>query len=212
MADMLTKDIELNDGHAMPRLGLGVWQTPAGEAARIMREAIGAGYRAVDTASAYNNEEGVGEGLAGTDVFLTTKLWNADQGYDAALRAFEASLGRLGRESVDLYLIHWPAPRKGLYVDSWKALVRLRAYAYAASPAPPRSPATFSIAKGEIVGFFGLIGAGRTEVCRAIFGLDPIDAGEVVLEGAARVVDAAPPPKPTSTPAAPVRMRCSADV
>jgi 2,5-diketo-D-gluconate reductase A len=103
-----------------------VWQTPAGEAARIMREAIGAGYRAVDTASAYNNEEGVGEGLAGSDVFLTTKLWNADQGYDAALRAFEASAGRLKRGDVDLYLIHWPAPRKDLYVETWKALVRLR--------------------------------------------------------------------------------------
>lgn len=126
MAEAITRDIDLNDGRAMPRLGLGVWQTPAGEAARIMREAVAAGYRAVDTASAYNNEEGVGEGLAGSDVFLTTKLWNADQGFDAALRAFEASLGRLGRDSVDLYLIHWPAPKKGLFVDSWRALVRLR--------------------------------------------------------------------------------------
>ena len=126
MADTITKDIELNDGRAMPRLGLGVWQTPAGEAARIMREAIAAGYRAVDTASAYNNEDGVGEGLAGSDVFLTTKLWNADQGFDSTLRAFEASVGRLKRESVDLYLIHWPAPKKGLFVDTWRALVKLR--------------------------------------------------------------------------------------
>ncbi|WP_237482332.1 aldo/keto reductase [Lichenibacterium dinghuense] len=110
----------------MPRLGLGVWQTPAGEAARIMREAIAAGYSAVDTASAYNNEEGVGEGLAGSDVFLTTKLWNADQGFDSTLRAFEASAGRLKRASVDLYLIHWPAPKKALFVDTWRALVRLR--------------------------------------------------------------------------------------
>ena len=120
------RDIELNDGRSMPRLGLGVWQTPAGDAARIMRQAVEVGYRAVDTASAYNNEEGVGEGLAGSDVFLTTKLWNADQGYDSTLRAFEASAARLKREAVDLYLIHWPAPKKGLFVDTWKALVRLR--------------------------------------------------------------------------------------
>ncbi|RYC30601.1 aldo/keto reductase [Lichenibacterium minor] len=126
MAEAPHGTITLNDGRSMPRLGLGVWQTPAGEAARIMREAVAAGYRAVDTASAYNNEEGVGEGLAGTDVFLTTKLWNADQGYDATLRAFDASAARLGRPSVDLYLIHWPAPKKDLFVDSWKALVRLR--------------------------------------------------------------------------------------
>ncbi len=126
MADAHRQDITLNDGRRMPRLGLGVWQTPAGEAARIMGEAVAAGYRAVDTASAYGNEEGVGEGLAGRDVFLTTKLWNVDQGYDTTLRAFETSLGRLKRESVDLYLIHWPAPRKDLYVETWKALVRLK--------------------------------------------------------------------------------------
>ncbi len=126
MAEALQRDIALNDGRSMPRLGLGVWQTPADEAARIMREAVEAGYRAVDTASIYGNEEGVGEGLVGSDAFLTTKLWNADQGYEPTLRAFEASAGRLRRESVDLYLIHWPAPKKGLFVDTWKALVRLR--------------------------------------------------------------------------------------
>ena len=126
MTEPLSKDIQLNDGRSMPRLGLGVWQTPAGDAARIMREAVEAGYRAVDTAAMYGNEDGVGEGLAGTDVFLTTKLWNADQGYETTLRAFEASTKRLRRPSVDLYLIHWPAPRKGLYVETWKALVRLR--------------------------------------------------------------------------------------
>ena len=126
MAETLRQDITLNDGRSMPRLGLGVWQTPAGDAARIMAEAVAAGYRAVDTASAYGNEEGVGQGLAGTDVFLTTKLWNADHGFDATLRAFEISLERLKRKTVDLYLIHWPAPRKDLYVETWKALVRLR--------------------------------------------------------------------------------------
>ena len=119
--------LTLNDGNAMPQFGLGVWQTPADRAAAIVGAAVAAGYRAVDTASAYNNEAGVGEGLAGHgDVFLTTKLWNADQGFDATLRAFEASAKRLRRDAVDLYLIHWPAPRKGLYVETWKALVRLQ--------------------------------------------------------------------------------------
>jgi 2,5-diketo-D-gluconate reductase A len=110
----------------MPRFGLGVWQTPAEDTAWIMRQAVEAGYRAVDTAAIYGNEEGVGEGLEGTDLFLTTKVWNSDQGFDAALRAFETSARRLRRPSVDLYLIHWPAPKKGLYVDTWKALVRLK--------------------------------------------------------------------------------------
>ena len=119
-------DVTLNDGTTMPQLGLGVWRTPAGDAAEIVGLAVKAGYRAVDTASAYNNEDGVGEALAGQDVFLTTKLWNADQGYDETLRAFEASAKRLKRETIDLYLIHWPAPKKGRFVETWKALVRLR--------------------------------------------------------------------------------------
>jgi 2,5-diketo-D-gluconate reductase A len=126
MTDPAQSDVTLNDGRPMPQLGLGVWRTPAEDAERVVAAALDAGYRAVDTASAYNNEDGVGRGLAGRDVFLTTKLWNSDQGYDAALRAFDASAARLGRDGVDLYLIHWPAPKKGLFVDSWKALVRLR--------------------------------------------------------------------------------------
>jgi 2,5-diketo-D-gluconate reductase A len=126
MAKGEQSDVALNDGRSMPQLGLGVWQTPAGDAAGVVRAAVEAGYRAVDTASAYKNEEGVGEGLRDRDVFLTTKLWNDDQGYDEALRAFDASAERLGREHVDLYLIHWPAPKKGRFVDSWKALVRLK--------------------------------------------------------------------------------------
>jgi 2,5-diketo-D-gluconate reductase A len=119
--------IILSDGAAMPQLGLGVWQTPADEAEAVVRDALDAGYRAVDTAAIYGNEEGVGRALDGrTDVFLTTKLWNNDQGYDAALRAFDASLGRLGVDVVDLYLIHWPAPSRDLYVDSWRALIQLK--------------------------------------------------------------------------------------
>ena len=118
--------VTLNDGRSMPQLGLGVWRTPADDAAKVVADALDAGYLAVDTAMIYRNEEGVGEGARGREVFLTTKLWNDDQGYDETLRAFDASAGRLGRDSVDLYLMHWPAPKKDRYVDSWRAMVRLR--------------------------------------------------------------------------------------
>lgn len=119
--------VALNDGRRMPQLGLGVWQTPADDAARVVKWAVAAGYRAVDTAAIYRNEDGVGEGLAGhDDVFLTTKVWNVDQGYDETLRAYEASARRLRREVVDLYLIHWRAPQRGRFVETWKALVALR--------------------------------------------------------------------------------------
>lgn len=124
--------VALNDGAQMPQFGLGVWQTPPEQAAEVVKTAIEAGYRAVDTAAVYRNEAGVGEGLkaageAAQGVFVTTKLWNENQGYDAALQAFDKSLGRLGLSSIDLYLIHWPSPQRDLYVDSWKALVRLKA-------------------------------------------------------------------------------------
>jgi 2,5-diketo-D-gluconate reductase A len=123
--------LTLNDGRAMPQFGLGVWQTPADEAASVVKTALEAGYRSIDTAAIYGNERGVGEGLrdAGVnpaDVFVTTKLWNDRQGFDSTLTAFDNSLSRLGLEAIDLYLIHWPAPRKDLYVDTWRALVRLK--------------------------------------------------------------------------------------
>lgn len=123
--------VTLNDGRMMPQLGLGVWRTPQEVAAEVVKTALEAGYRSVDTAAAYGNERGVGEGLraagvARDDIFLTTKLWNDNQGFDATLTAFDKSLGRLGLEAIDLYLIHWPAPKKDLYVESWKALVRLK--------------------------------------------------------------------------------------
>jgi 2,5-diketo-D-gluconate reductase A len=123
--------VTLNDGRAMPQLGLGVWQTPQDVAAQVVTTAIEAGYRSVDTAAIYGNERGVGEGLkaggVGRDqLFVTTKVWNDNQGFDATLAAFDKSLGRLGLDAVDLYLIHWPAPKKGLYVETWKALVRLK--------------------------------------------------------------------------------------
>jgi len=123
--------ITLNDGSAMPQFGLGVWQTPQDEAAVVVRTAIEAGYRSIDTAAIYGNERGVGEGVRASgapreELFITTKLWNNSQGYDEALKACDNSLGRLGLDYVDLYLIHWPAPGQGKFVDAWRALVRLR--------------------------------------------------------------------------------------
>ena len=120
-------EIVLSDGQRMPQLGLGVWQTPPDDAARVVAAAVDLGYQAVDTAAGYNNEEGVGEALADhPHVFLTTKLRNEDQGFDETLRAFDASVRKLRRDTIDLYLVHWPSPWRGRYVDSWKALVRLQ--------------------------------------------------------------------------------------
>jgi 2,5-diketo-D-gluconate reductase A len=128
---MPSNSITLNDGRSMPQLGLGVWQSPPDITADVVRTAIGAGYRSIDTAAIYRNEKSVGEGvrasgMAREELFVTTKLWNDEQGYDEALRGFEASLKRLGMDYVDLYLIHWPAPAQDRYIDSWRALLRLR--------------------------------------------------------------------------------------
>ncbi len=119
--------VVLNDGRSMPQFGLGVFQTPPEITGDIVRTAVDVGYRAVDTAAIYRNEEGVGEALDGRgDIFVTTKLWNADHGFDETLRAFEESARKLRRHALDLYLIHWPRPRVNRYVQSWKALVRLK--------------------------------------------------------------------------------------
>lgn len=123
--------VTLNDGRAIPQLGLGVWQTADDKTAEIVRIAVEAGWRHIDTAAMYHNEQGVGEGVRTAaapreDIFVTTKVWNDDQGYDATLAAFDQSLARLGLDYVDLYLIHWPSPRRALYWESWKALVRLQ--------------------------------------------------------------------------------------
>ncbi|MBA6435067.1 aldo/keto reductase [Streptomyces sp. GMR22] len=116
----------------MPQLGFGVWQIPDDEAQIAVRNALDAGYRSIDTAAIYGNEEGTGKGLAASgiardELFVTTKLQNSDQGYDSTLRAFDASLTRLGLEYVDLYLIHWPLPGVDKYVDTWKAFEKIYA-------------------------------------------------------------------------------------
>jgi len=121
--------VELNDGSSIPQVGLGVWQA-GGSTKTAVLAALSAGYRHVDTASVYGNEAQVGaaiaeSGLPREQIFVTSKLWNADQGYDKALRAFDASLKRLKLEYLDLFLIHWPVAE--LRLDSWRALERLAA-------------------------------------------------------------------------------------
>ncbi|AYG60879.1 aldo/keto reductase [Rhizobium jaguaris] len=123
--------ITFNDGNSIPQVGLGVWQTPENVAPMAVSTALKAGYRHVDTAAIYANEDGVGEGLrqsgvARKDIFLTTKLWNEAQGFDSTLKAFDESLKRLGTDYVDLYLIHWPSPHRGRYLDTWKAFLRIK--------------------------------------------------------------------------------------
>lgn len=119
----------LNNGVKMPWFGLGVYKTePGQEVENAVRYAMEAGYRAVDTAKLYNNEEGVGKALRDSsikreDIFVTTKVWNTDQGYENTLNAFEASRKRLGLDYLDLYLVHWPGTR--LYRETWKALEKL---------------------------------------------------------------------------------------
>ncbi|WP_043536439.1 aldo/keto reductase [Saccharomonospora cyanea] len=125
-------NITLNTGAAMPQLGYGVFQVPPDQVVEPVLEALRAGYRSIDTAAVYGNEEGVGRaiaesGVAREDLFVTTKLWNDKQGYDSTLAAFDESLTHLGLDYVDLYLIHWPVPSQDRYVDTWKAMQRLHA-------------------------------------------------------------------------------------
>lgn len=115
----------------IPQLGFGVYQVPPKQTAEAVATALQVGYRSIDTAKLYGNEEGVGRalaesGIAREEVFVTTKVWNDDQGYDATLRAFDTSTGKLGLDVVDLYLIHWPTPKQERYVETWKALLGLR--------------------------------------------------------------------------------------
>ena len=121
----------LNDGTRLPAVGLGTWPMSDAEAERAVAEALGLGYRLVDTATNYRNESGVGLGIARggvprEEIVVTTKLPGRDHGYEETLASFEASRRRLGLEYVDLYLIHWPLPRVDRYVDSWRAMIKLR--------------------------------------------------------------------------------------
>ncbi|MEU4670784.1 aldo/keto reductase [Amycolatopsis sp. NPDC023774] len=123
---------KLNNGVEMPQLGFGVFQVPPAETKAAVKTALDAGYRSIDTATAYGNEAAVGEalaesGIAADELFITTKLWNSDQGYDQTLRAFDASIAALGLDRLDLYLIHWPLPARDKYIDTWKALEKLYA-------------------------------------------------------------------------------------
>lgn len=131
MNDATTASLTMNTGAGIPLVGLGVWQSPRGDVTRdAVATALRLGYRHVDTARIYGNESDVADGIRASGlprdaVFVTTKLWNADQGYDSTLRAFDASVKRLGVDAVDLYLLHWPVAGKRL--DSWRALERLHA-------------------------------------------------------------------------------------
>ena len=127
----MVKNITFNDGNSIPQLGYGVWQIEDNGAADAVSTALETGYRHIDTASIYGNEVGVGRGIAASsvpreDIFLTTKLWNSDQGFEKAIAALDASLERLGTDYMDLYLIHWAMPQQGTYLDSWRALIELK--------------------------------------------------------------------------------------
>ncbi|MEV0061628.1 aldo/keto reductase [Nocardia sp. NPDC050718] len=124
--------IVLNDGNVIPQLGFGVFQVPEDDVTPVVAEALEVGYRSIDTAAIYGNEEGVGRairasGIPRDEIYVTTKLWNAEQGYDSTLRAFDASMQRLGLDYLDLYLIHWPVPSAGRYVDTFRAFQALKA-------------------------------------------------------------------------------------
>jgi 2,5-diketo-D-gluconate reductase A len=123
--------VALYDGVEIPQLGFGVFQVPPEDTQEVVEEALASGYRHIDTAGAYRNEAGVGAALAATgiardEVFVTTKLWNSEQGYDSTLAAFDKSLERLGLDRVDLYLIHWPMPSEDRYLDTWRAFEAIR--------------------------------------------------------------------------------------
>jgi 2,5-diketo-D-gluconate reductase A len=124
--------LAMNDGRDIPQLGLGVYKVADAEAARVVELAIDAGYRHIDTATLYNNERGVGDGVRASgvprdEVFVTTKVWDDDHGFDKTRRAFDTSLELLGFDYVDLYLIHWPVPSKDLFVETWRALEAIKA-------------------------------------------------------------------------------------
>jgi 2,5-diketo-D-gluconate reductase A len=123
--------LDVNDGRNIPQLGFGVFQVPPQDTADVVRHALGTGYRSIDTAAMYRNEAGVGEavarsGLDRDEVFITTKLANDNHGHDQAIRALDESLSKLGMDYVDLFLIHWPRPSEGKFVETWQAFTELK--------------------------------------------------------------------------------------
>lgn len=127
----LSPTLTLADGNTIPQLGLGVYKTTDAEAAAAVETALEAGYRLVDTAAMYENERGVGDairrsGIPRDEIIVATKVWHADNGYDSTLRSFDESLARLGLDHLDVYMIHWPAPLRDRYVDTWRAFQQLQ--------------------------------------------------------------------------------------
>ncbi len=123
--------VKLNDGNSIPAVGFGVFQIEPADTEQAVGAALQAGYRHIDTAAAYGNERETGRAVANSGIprdqlYVVTKLWNADQGYDSTLKAFDASMNRLGLDHLDLYLIHWPLPRSNTFVDTFKAFAHLR--------------------------------------------------------------------------------------
>lgn len=124
--------IRMNDGHSIPQLGIGIWQIDEAAVPGVVASATDLGFRLIDGAFIYGNEAGMGEGIrqsgiARDELFVTSKVWNSEQGYDKARRAIDASLSRIGVDYLDLALIHWPCPEKNLYIETWKALIDARA-------------------------------------------------------------------------------------
>jgi 2,5-diketo-D-gluconate reductase A len=123
--------LTFNDGHTIPQLGFGVYRVDPEQTERIVGDALEVGYRHIDTAALYGNEHGVGRAIAASgiprdELFITTKLWNSDQGERATRDAFDLSLEKLRLDHVDLYLIHWPAPSRGLFVETWQTFEQIR--------------------------------------------------------------------------------------
>jgi 2,5-diketo-D-gluconate reductase A len=128
---MTVPTLSLNDGHDIPQLGFGVFKVDPDETERIVSDALETGYRHIDTAAVYGNELGVGRAIAASglprdELFITTKLWNSDQGTQSAFDAIDLSLEKLGLDSVDLYLIHWPRPDLDRYLETWLAMEQIR--------------------------------------------------------------------------------------
>lgn len=127
----MPEQLKLNDGSTIPQIGLGVWQVDPDITSEVVRWGIEAGYRLIDTAEGYRNEEGVGEairaaGVPRSELFITSKLRNGAHQRDAALRAFDDTMRKLGIDQIDLFLIHWPVPSQNKYVEAWQTLVELR--------------------------------------------------------------------------------------